>query len=64
MAAAQQNQRQQAQRPTTARLKRENPEKFDGKPKTPFRTWWESVQEFTAFYPETAGRQWITYPPY
>jgi hypothetical protein len=39
----------------------ENPEKFDGKPKTPFRTWWESVQEFTAFYPETAGRQWITW---
>ena len=61
MTAAQQGQPRQAQHPTTARIKMENPEKFDGKPKTPFRTWWESVQEFTAFYPETAGRQWITW---
>jgi hypothetical protein len=61
MAIAQQNRPQPAQRTTVARLKLENPEKFDGKPKTPFRRWWESVQEFTAFHPDTEGRQWITW---
>jgi hypothetical protein len=39
----------------------DNPEKFNGKPKTPFRLWWESVQEYVGFYPETEGAQWISW---
>ena len=61
MATAQQDRPQPAQRTTVAKLKIKEPEKFDGKPKTPFRSWWESVQEFTAFHPDTAERQWITW---
>jgi hypothetical protein len=41
--------------PRVARLKLDNPAKFDGKPKTPFRTWWDSVRDYIRFYPETSG---------
>ena len=44
-----------------ARLKIENPAKFDGKPKTPFRTWWDSVRDYIRFYPETSGIQRIAW---
>jgi hypothetical protein len=42
-------------------MRMDNPEKFNGKPKTPFRLWWESVQEYVGFYPETEGAQWISW---
>jgi hypothetical protein len=48
-------------RANTAKMRMDNPEKFDGKPKTPFRLWWESVQEYVGFYPETEGAQWISW---
>jgi len=35
--------------PQVACLKLENPAKFDGKPKTPFRTWWDSVRDYISF---------------
>jgi len=44
-----------------APLKLENPAKFDGKPKTPFRTWWDSVWDYFRFYPETSGIQRIAW---
>jgi hypothetical protein len=44
-----------------ARLKLDNPAKFDGKPKTPFRTWWDSVRDYIRFYPETTGIQRIAW---
>jgi len=47
--------------PRVARLKLENPTKFDGKPKTPFRTWWDSVRDYIRFYPETSGIQRIAW---
>jgi hypothetical protein len=42
-------------------MRMDNPEKFDGKPKTPFRLWWESVQEYVGFYPEMEGAQWVSW---
>ena len=48
-------------RANTAKMRMDNPEKFNGKPKTPFRLWWESVQEYVGFYPETEGAQWISW---
>jgi hypothetical protein len=47
--------------PRVARLKLDNPAKFDGKPKTPFRTWWDSVRDYIRFYPETTGIQRIAW---
>jgi hypothetical protein len=47
--------------PRVARLKLDNPSKFDGKPKTPFRTWWDSVRDYIRFYPETSGIQRIAW---
>jgi len=47
--------------PQVACLKLENPAKFDGKPKTPFRTWWDSVQDYIRFYAETSGIQRIAW---
>ena len=44
-----------------ARLKLENPAKFDGKRKTPFRTWWDSVRDYIRFYLETSGIQRIAW---
>ena len=49
------------QAPRVARLKLDNPTKFDGKPKTPFRTWWDSVRDYIRFYPETSGIQKIAW---
>jgi hypothetical protein len=49
------------QAPRVARLKLDNPSKFDGKPKTPFRTWWDSVRDYIRFYPETNGIQRIAW---
>jgi hypothetical protein len=48
-------------RATTAKMRMDNPAKFDGKAKTPFRLWWEAVQEYVEFYPETEGKQWISW---
>lgn len=50
-----------ARAPRVARLKLDNPEKFDGKPKTPFRAWWDSVRDYIRFYPETTGIQRIAW---
>ena len=36
------------------RLKMENPSEYDGKPTTPFNTWWESVEDYLSFYPGTS----------
>ena len=47
--------------PRVTRLKLENPTKFDGKPKTPFRTWWDSVRDYIRCYPETSGTQRIAW---
>jgi hypothetical protein len=47
--------------PRVARLKLDNPAKFDGKPRTPFRTWWDSVRDYIRFYPETTGIQRIAW---
>ena len=47
--------------PRVLRLKLENPAKFDGKPKTPFRTSWDSVRDYIIFYPETSGIQRIAW---
>ena len=49
------------QAPRVARLKLDNPTKFDGKPMTPFRTWWDSVRDYIRFYPETSGIQKIAW---
>ena len=37
------------------KLKLANPKTYDGKSTTPFRPWWESVNEFIRFFPQTAG---------
>jgi len=36
-------------------MRMDNPEKFNSKLKTLFRLWWESVQEYVGFYPDTEG---------
>ena len=41
------------------RLKMENPSEYDGKPTTPFNTWWESVEDYLSFYPRTSEAQKI-----
>jgi len=38
-----------------------NPESFDGKPTTPFSTWWKSVVKYLGFYPGTGDRQKIAW---
>ena len=38
-----------------------NPETFDGKPSTPFNTWWKSVTKYLSFYPETSDQQMIAW---
>jgi len=43
----------------TSHLKMTNPETFDGKPSTPFNTWWKSVTKYLSFYPETSDQQKI-----
>jgi len=45
----------------TSRLKMTNPEVFDGKPSTPFNTWWKSVTKYLSFYPETSDQQKIAW---
>jgi len=47
--------------PQVAHLKLENPAKFDGKPKMPFHTWWDSVRDSIRFYLETSGIQRIVW---
>jgi len=39
----------------------ENPSEYDGKPTTPFNTWWESVEDYLSFYPGTSEAQKITW---
>jgi len=41
------------------RLIMENPSEYDGKPTTPFNTWWESVEDYLSFYPGTSEAQKI-----
>jgi len=43
------------------RLKMENPLEYDGKPTTPFNTWWESVEDYLSFYPGTSEAQKIAW---
>jgi len=43
------------------RLKMENPSEYDGKPTTPFNTWWESVEVYLSFYPGTSEAQKIAW---
>jgi len=38
-----------------------NPETFDGKPTTPFNSWWKSVTKYLSFYPETRDQQKIAW---
>jgi hypothetical protein len=38
-----------------------NPKTFDGKPSTPFRPWWNSVEEYIGFYPATNDYQRIVW---
>ena len=38
-----------------------NPESYDGKPATPFNTWWKSVVKYLGFYPDTGDRQKIAW---
>ena len=52
---------QPSNRTNTSRLKMENPEKFDGKSSSAFNQWWESVQIYLVFYPETIDWQKITW---
>jgi hypothetical protein len=47
----------EGQRLTNARLKMKNPDTFDGKPTTPFSTWWKSVIKYLGFYPATGDRE-------
>jgi hypothetical protein len=51
----------EGQRLTNARLKMKNPDTFDGKPTTPFSTWWKSVIKYLGFYPATGDRQKIAW---
>jgi hypothetical protein len=37
------------------------PEPFDGKPATPFNTWWKSVVKYLSFNPETRDAQKIAW---
>jgi hypothetical protein len=53
-----------AERPQPARvaqIKLPKPGTYDGKPKMPFRSWWDSVVEYFSFYPETLDRQRIAF---
>jgi len=38
-----------------------NPETFDGKPTTPFNSWWKSITKYLSFYPETRDQQKIAW---
>ena len=44
-----------------AKLKLKDPKPFDGKPTTPFTSWWESVLEFIGFYPNSTDAQQIAW---
>jgi len=61
VARAQAHQAPREERVRTSRLKMENPETFDGKPTTPFNTWWQSVIKYLRFYPETSDQQKIAW---
>jgi len=37
----------------------ENPEMFNGKPRTHFNNWWKTVTKYLSFYPETSDQQKI-----
>jgi len=38
-----------------------NPKTFNGKPSTPFNTWWKSVTKYLSFYLETSDQQKIAW---
>jgi len=61
VARAQRPEEPRPERINTARLKMENPDKFDGKSTTSFNQWWEAVTMFLGFYPETNNRQKIAW---
>jgi len=44
-----------------AKLKLKDPKRFDGKPTTPFTSWWESVIQFISFYPDSTNAQRIAW---
>ena len=44
-----------------AKLKLKDLKSFDGKPTTPFTSWWESVLEFISFYPQSTDAQRIAW---
>jgi hypothetical protein len=42
-------------------MKLPRPDNYDGKPKTPFRPWWNKVTYYFRFYPETIDAQRIAF---
>jgi len=52
---------QPAPNANVAKLKLKDPKPFDGKPTTPFTSWWESVVEFISFYPDSTDAQRIAW---
>jgi hypothetical protein len=49
------------QPPRVDQIKLPNPRSYDGKPRMPFRSWWDSVIEYFSFYSETLDRQRIVF---
>jgi hypothetical protein len=47
--------------PRQAPVKLPKPSSYDGKPKTPFRSWWKTVIHYFRFYPETRDAQRIAF---
>jgi len=43
------------------KLKLKDPKPFDGKPTTPFISWWESILEFISFCPNSTDAQRIAW---
>jgi len=44
-----------------APLKLPKPDTYDGKPKTPFRQWWKTLEHYFRFYPGTLDEQKIAF---
>jgi hypothetical protein len=53
--------RTETQAPRQAPVKMPKPGSYDGKPKTPFRSWWKTVIYYFRFYPETRDEQKIAF---
>lgn len=50
-----------ASNPRAIKLKMKEPKPFDGKQRTSFRPWWDSVEEYLEFHPETNEQQKIAW---